>query len=121
MRFAAALSTHASLDGACREAARDAREALGPGPVDLCVAFVAAGYAALERAPVLLMEELDARTLIGCSGGGIIGGGREVEGRRAVSVVLARMPGVGLHALHWGDGDLPSEDAPPSAWIERVG
>ena len=122
MQFASALSQHAELDAALATAGAQARERLGDHPVDLCVLFVSASFGSdLERAPVLAMEQLQPGRLVGCSGGGIIGGGSEVEGRRAVSVTLASLPDVELHALHLQDGDLPDADAPPSAWTELLG
>ena len=121
MRFAAALSTNPSLAEACTEAALAARQQLEGDRVDLCVVFVAANYPEPERSAVLLADAVDPRCLVGCTGGGILGAGREIEGRPAVSVVLARLPGVTLHAAHWTDADLPSADAPPSAWSAGLG
>ncbi len=121
MRFSSAISVRTDLEEACREAAARAAEQLGPGAVDLCVVFVHSSYGDKERVPILLDEELAPGCLVGCSGAGIIGAGSEVEGRPAISVTLARLPGVDLNCLQLHDGDLPSEDAGPSAWIELLG
>jgi len=83
--------------------------------------FVSTSFEDKERLPSLLIEQLGARDLVGCSGGGVIGGGVEVEGWPAASVTVASLPGVDLRCLHLQDGDLPSEDAPPSAWADMVG
>jgi small ligand-binding sensory domain FIST len=121
MRFSTALSTATRLEQACQEAAARALEGLGGERVDLCVAFASARFDDKDRVPTLLGEETGARHLVGCSGGGIIGGGHEVEGRPAVSVTVASLPGVDIRALHIEDGDLPDDDAPPTAWVEMIG
>ncbi len=117
MRFTCALSTESDLEQACLQAGEHARERHGDLPVDLAAVFAAASYPErMDPVPVLLHELLSPRCLVGCSGGGIIGDGREVEANRAVSVTLATMEGVGLHPIHVGDGDLPDADSAPSAW-----
>lgn len=121
MRFTSALSTAPELEQACQQAADEARKLHGKSAVDLCVTFVSAEYPGVERVPVVLHEILDPRCLFGCSGGGVIGAGREVEGARAVSVTLAAMEDVQLHPVYLADGDLPDPDAAPSAWIELLG
>lgn len=121
MRFATAISTAANLETACLEAAERARRDLGAGRIDLCIVFVAAGYPACEQVPQILGDALAPATLFGCTGGGILGGGDEVEGQLAVSITLARLPRVQIHAALVTDADLPDPDAPPSAWVERIG
>lgn len=68
-----------------------------------------------------LKQELNPKTVLGCSGGGVIGGGREVEHKPAVSLVCAWLPGVRIHPFHLEQGDLPSPDDPPGAWRKAVG
>ena len=121
MRFSSAISTDPDVEKACHEAAESARAELGEGPIDLCCAFVNARSADKERVPAILGELLDPRALIGCSGGGIIGGGTEVEGQPALSITLGRMPGAELTVLHLEDGDLPDQDGPPGPWVELIG
>lgn len=121
MRFGSAISMATELGEACRDAAARAAESLEGAPVDLCVVFASTRFDGVERVPSLLTDAVSPRVLVGCSGEGLVGGGREVEGRAAVSVTLASMPGVQLRALHVEDGDLPSEDAPPSAWVDMIG
>ena len=68
-----------------------------------------------------LMEDLKPRALMGCSGGGVIGAGRELEDLPGLSVTAAVLPGVSLKMSHLGDEDLPGPDAPPRAWEEALG
>jgi small ligand-binding sensory domain FIST len=66
-----------------------------------------------------LLTDLKPAHLMGCSGGGVIGGGRELEETPALSVTAACLPGVALTLKHLQDDDLPGLDEPPKAW-ERV-
>ncbi len=123
MIFCSSLSTNPDLGGACRETAEDVRRSLDGAAVDLCCAFVSSNFSeAMEEVPTLLHELLEPGTLIGCSGGGIIGTGFEVEGgAAAVSVIAASLPTVHLAARHLSDGDLPDGDAPPATWTDIIG
>lgn len=120
MHFGSAISTRQDLAAACAEAGALARAKID-APIDLCVAFVSAAFRDLDRVPALLAQAVGARCLIGCTGGGIIGGGEEVEDRAAVSVTVASLPGVTLRARHHTDDTLPSADAPPSEWVRATG
>ena len=54
--------------------------------------------------------------LFGCSAGGVIGGGREVENRAGISLTVAHLPGVEMSPFHVEGDDLPDMDAGPNAW-----
>ncbi len=55
-----------------------------------------------------------ARTVIGCSGSGIIGPGREIEDEPAISLQLFSLPGADLTTVHISQEDLVSDD---EAWL----
>ena len=121
MRFASAIARDHDLESACRAAAATARDRLGGIAADFAIAFVSPRYGHdIERAAIWLGEHLGTRTLCGCTGGGIIGGGIEVEDQRAVAVLAAKLPGVTTHVLELGNGDLPDADGPPSAWHQLL-
>lgn len=121
MRFHGALTVDDDLEACCRGVAAEVRQGLGTAPIDLVVAFATADFGSeLDRLPVLLHEQLGCRTLIGCTGQTLIGGGRVVGEEPAVAVLAAHLPGVQLDAVVLGNADLPSPDAPPAAWHERL-
>ncbi|MBL8725596.1 MAG: FIST C-terminal domain-containing protein [Planctomycetes bacterium] len=121
MRFHHASTAQADLETACREVAATLRLELGPGPVDLVVVFAAPGHGRnLDRLPVLLHEMLAPRVLLGCTGSALIAGTQLLGGRHGLVVMAGRLPGVGLHAVALANADLPSPDAPPSAWHALV-
>lgn len=68
-----------------------------------------------------LREQLGAKVLVGCSGGGVIGDASEVELSPALSITLAQLPGVELRPFHLEDDQMPNPDAPPEEWREVLG
>ena len=121
MKWATAVSEHRFLKYAVAECANAVKAALGERNPDLAVAFVsphhAANYADL---PALIRDMIGDCVLVGCSGGGVIGAGREVENRPGFSLAVAEMPGVEVAPFHIDNADLPDGDAPPQAWEELV-
>ena len=69
----------------------------------------------------MLSDALGTGHTFGCSGGGIIGAGLEVEQRPALSVTAATLPGVNIEAFHLEGDGLPDLDAGPDKWRELVG
>ncbi len=88
----------------------------------LGILFVSAAFASeYIRVLPLLSDLLEVDVLIGCSGGGIVGAGHEIEDGPALSLSLAVMPNVVVHPFHVRGNQLPDLDAAPSAWIDLVG
>ena len=80
MRWMSAVSTASPLEAAVREATDALVRDLDGATPDLAVAFVSEQHQGeYERLPALLRARLAPRLLIGCSAGGVIGGGREIE------------------------------------------
>ena len=119
MKWASAVSEQQNLEGALRECASGVLDGLGEGPPDLAVVFVSGHFAGqYESVPTIIREQLGSTLLFGCSAGGVIGGGKEVEQRHGVSLTAAKLPGVELSAFHIHGDDLPDLDAGPDAWEE---
>ena len=122
MKWVSAVSEHRVLKYAVAECAGELRSALGGRAPDLAVAFVSPHHAArYGEVPELVGEMLGDCALTGCSGGGVIGAGREVENRPGFSLAAAYLPGVAITPFHIRDEDLPDGDAPPSEWESIMG
>ena len=122
MKWASAVSEQADLDEAMAEAVAEVRDELGESRPDLAAVFVSPHHAqGYDRIGALVWEALGARVLLGCSGGGVIGGGQEVEFRPGLSLTAASLPGVELLPFHVEEGTLPDPDAAPEAWEGLVG
>lgn len=126
MRWVSTLSTRPSLEAAVTEVVDRAVASL-EAPADLGLVFISSAFASdYPRLMPLLAERLSVPALIGCSGGGTIGMASpdeavEIEGKPALSLCLAHLPGVEVRLFHLGANDLPDLDSPPEDWVERVG
>ena len=121
MQWATAVSKKTSFRDAVLECAEDISRELGPGPISLVLAFVTPHFAGYYSGLHERVERyLEPEMFVGCSGGGVIGGGEEVEGAPAVTMTAARLPGVSVRAFHL-TGPLPDPDGPPDAWEELLG
>ena len=121
MKWASAISEQASLVSAINECVAAISAQLGDLPCDLAVAFVSADhFNDYDRVPRLIREKLGYPLVLGCSGGGIIGNGMEVEQRSAVSITAANLPGVSLVDFHLEGKQLPDLDAAPQSWEDLI-
>ena len=123
MQWASALSQQNSLRAALSECAASIRANIGDTAADLAVVFASSEYASdYANLPELVAELLGPQALVlGCSGGGIIGGGTEVEQEAAVSMTAACLPGVNIHPIRLDGDNLPSLDAAPDDWHSALG
>src|SRR5215203_2662021 len=121
MKWTTTISRKTSFEEAVLECAEDVARRLGPGPVSLALAFVTPHFANFyPRLYELVGRYLEPGTFLGCSGGGVIGGGEEIEHAPAVTLVAARLPDVRITPFHVTD-PLPDLDGPPDAWERLVG
>ncbi len=122
MKWASAISEQTDLDGAFAECAASIKTQLGGETPDLAVAFVSPHYRNdYQRVAALMGEHIRPAHTFGCSGGGIIGNGLEVEQRPALSITAASLPGVEIKALHLEDHRIPDLDAGPNNWEQLLG
>ena len=121
MKWSSAISTEASLATAVQRNAAALRLHLGDAQPDLLIAFVSEHHSgAFERLPDMVSAELGACLLIGCSAGGVIGGGKEVEQHAGLSMTAAVLPGVDLTPFQVEIEALPQADA-AAAWERLLG
>src|SRR5215472_6082018 len=109
MQWSSVISTKAVGREALDEAAAGIDQALSGHPPQLVVAFASPHHGALyEHLPTALTERFPDSTIMGCSGGGVIGGGHEVESEPALSLTAAVLPGVSLSPFFVSPEDLTS-------------
>jgi small ligand-binding sensory domain FIST len=95
------------------------RSRLGDLAPDLAVIFVSSHYERDSDDVARHVEEnLATARIFGCSSGGVIGGGLEVEQRPAVSITAAVLPGVEIVGFYLDQENLPDPDSGPGAWEE---
>lgn len=122
MKWVSALSDAPTLPRALEDAlAAVSRDLQGERP-DLCLAFVSSEFrAGYETIAPRLREALGARVIAGCSGGGLVGAGREVEHRPALALTAALLPDVTITPFRAADGTLPGLDVSPRLWHQLAG
>lgn len=121
MRWVSVISERSSLGAAIQEAASRLTSRLGGQP-DLVLAFLG-GYPAEERRihAGAVHEAFPDAELLGCVAGAVIGGGSEIEGGPAVSLLGARLPGVQIVPFHLGPTELDPGRLSAEAWARRLG
>jgi small ligand-binding sensory domain FIST len=122
MKWVSAVSEDELLEDAVRQAGGDLRRQLGARAPDLTVVFASRDHeAGFERLPQLLAEHIGGGMVIGCSAGGVIGGGKEVEHRAGLSLTGALLPNVTLTPFSLKPELLPESDAEDESWEELLG
>ncbi|HEY2385398.1 MAG TPA: FIST N-terminal domain-containing protein [Candidatus Binatia bacterium] len=120
MRFASTTSLAPTLAAAVREGVASIDVALGGARPDLLVAFVSPQHAGAWADLPDMLAPAGARVAVGCSAGGVIGGGHEVEGRAGLALGAAVLPDVALAPFHVETDHLPPlEDG--AGWRALVG
>ena len=122
MNWTSALSENPVLEEAIAECGVAIKNVVGGGTLDLAVAFISPHYEdSYDRVADLMAETLGAKHVFGCSGGGVIGNGVEVEQRAGVSITAAVLPNVNVRPFHLEGDLLPDMDAGPDKWADLVG
>src|SRR5690349_376445 len=122
MKWASALCLTAQSENALAEALTSVKAQLGGARPDVVFVFISPHHKnSYDRIGELLHVEFNARHTLGCSGGGVIGAGKEAEQVAALSVTAAVLPNVEIHPLRFEDGKLPDLDAGPRLWEEATG
>ena len=122
MKWTSALSENPSLEDAITECGVAIKTSIGEEPLDLAVAFVSPHYEeSYDQVADLMAKTLGAKHVLGCSGGGVIGNGQEVEQRAGLSITAAVLPNVDIKPFHLQVDRLPDMDAGPDNWEDLIG
>lgn len=131
MKWVSGLSIRPSLESAIKEVVEYTQRSL-QARADLGLVFISSAFASeYSRLMPLLREYLtpengESLTLIGCSGGGVIGTDitgqtQEIEEEAAISLCLASLPDVNIQAFHITPDELPDLDSSPNTWVDLIG
>lgn len=121
MKWASAISTDRYLDRAVNEACDRIAADLGGLAPDLVLVFASPHYTgAWADASGTIARRFPRARVIGCTGGGVIGAGRELESVPAVSITAAHLPGVTLRTFHFEGAELSPTDG-DARLVERTG
>ncbi len=118
MHWASAVSERVDTRAAVEEAAL-VLLAGSSRPPDLVIVFVSVHHASrYSQLGEWVRAALGDAHFVGASAAGVIGDGRELEGREALSLTAAWLPGTQIHTTHLAQ--LPSDDS-PDAWSRSIG
>ncbi|MBH24342.1 MAG: hypothetical protein CMH57_07820 [Myxococcales bacterium] len=122
MKWVSAVSERPSLEAAVAEVAVSAQIRLGELKPDLVMVFVSEHHAEhWDHLPDAIAAAMDCPVVLGCTSGGVIGGGHEVEQRPAIALVAAHLPGVALKPFHLDTQEVPNPLVAPGFWSRRLG
>ena len=122
MIWTSAISEQSNLEDAVAECSRLIKNETNGEPLDLCVAFISPQHeSSYDKVTDLMEEALGARHVFGCSAGGVIGNGLEIEQRAGVSITAAVLPDVAINPFHIMADQVPDLDAGPDRWESMVG
>ncbi len=122
MQWASAVSDAVTLDEAITSVGRHITAEMAGATIDLALVFVSPHHAPRYReVPRLLATAMPHRMLAGCSAGGVIGGGHEIEQRPGIAVAAAHLPEVTVTPIQVEGDALPDLDGSPRAWQDAIG
>jgi len=122
MNWASAVSRELESKDALAEVIGKIKANLGQQAPDALFVFVSPHHSeSYDEILEGLHLGLEPKYLIGCSGGGVIGAGHELEEGPGLSLTAALLPGVAIRTLSLDDADLPGPDSSPKAWEEALG
>lgn len=120
MRFASAISREAQTEAAIDATLETLSQQTSEHPTHL--GFVFASHHHLKALADLLpdiQKRLAVPTLIGCTGGGVIGDQREIENRPALALLAASLPGATITPFHLEQAEL-EESWSDTYWQQRL-
>ena len=119
MKWASHLSTQNNIEACVAESVEAIIRQMDGKSVDLTIIFVSPQFKdKYEEIPQLIRDRISSGHFLGCSGGGIVGGGKEAEQQAAFSITCANLPDVEIKGIHTDTMKLPDQDTAPSVWRE---
>ena len=98
MIWTSAISELPVLEDAIAECCDSVKNVVNGASLDLAVAFISPQHeSSYDITARLMAEYLGSRHIFGCSGGGVIGNGYEVEQRAGVSITASVLPDVAIN------------------------
>ena len=121
MEWASAASNKENLEESLNLCCEIIHDSLGMRDPDLVTVFVSYHHSGLyDVIPSKIAERLNSKHIIGCSAGGVIGSGIEIENQPGISMTAGILPGVELQPFHILQEQMPDMDAGPEQWESLV-
>lgn len=116
MKAASALIQTNDWKKATRDAVAQVNSQMDGAKTDLALVFAHHSFSGnYEDILAEIQSGTNAALLAGCSGQGIIGRGREIEGESALALMTLNLPGATLKAYHFKEAEV-EESTGPGFW-----
>jgi small ligand-binding sensory domain FIST len=122
MKAAAAIAEHSDWQEALATILDQTSASERQGQADDLIFLFASGAFAGEFPELLqaVLKATGAATVAGCSGWGVIGPSREIEGVPAISMQTFALQGASLHSVHISQSDI-EEEHDAAEWRTALG
>lgn len=121
MKWISALSDAATLPQALDQTIAELQRQLDGQKPDLLLVFASSEFlSGYDTITARLQAALGPRALLGCSGGGVVGDGREIEHHPALALSAAILPDVTITPFRVADSALPGLDVSPRQWQNLI-
>lgn len=121
MKWTSTIATETSLDTAVEQAAEQVFKGLDRQEPDLILAFVSREHAGeFDALGGLLAREFEGAFVFGCCAASVVGGGKEIEDRSALSLTAAILPNVQLAGTHLETAQVPPVFAERRFWEDAL-
>ena len=122
MRWASALCEHNDLEQAITPAVETLQQQMEGARADLLLVFASGHYhTRLNQLSAHIGQHFPHAVVFGCSGGGVIGAGREIEQTPALSITAAHLPEVDLTPFQLEMDRLPAKSDSNQRWYKTIG
>jgi len=120
MQFASALSHATETETAVTEVLETVTRLLSEKHAHLGFVFATPHHLkALPHLLPVIQERLTTHTLLGCTGGGVIGDRREIEHQHGLALLVAHLPGTTIMPFHLQQSDVEAE-RPDTYWQQQL-
>ncbi len=121
MKWASFVSEEPCLDVAVQQCFGEINRALDGCQPDLLLLFASDHHADdYSAVPQEVRQYFASTRFLGCSGGGVVGGGREVEHSPALSMTAAVLPGVRIEPFHLDSDESDRLIEHAAGWHRRL-
>ena len=121
MHWVSSISENPDLFQAFNECSQSLFESLEGKQPDLIVGFPSEHHSEhFSELSQLVDQFFGNATFFGCSGAGVIGGGKEVEQVPSLALCAAYLPDVTISPFIFQEQDLPDGDSSPDDWYNLV-
>ena len=122
LKFANAVTEDYTVPGAIEQVCESILSSLGTNSADLCILFAGGpGHEGIGKLLPTIHRMLAPSVLVGCSGTGVIGGGKEIESGTPLTLIAANSASSDIKAFAFEDRHSNGKDASPEKLVEATG